>query len=228
MAELIACPDCKKHLQVPEDLLGKTVQCPECKHTFTAALPGAPESVTQTVPSKPAGPAEWDKKISSATGKRRKGNDENDTREDGDGYSVEKRDEDDDDDDRDHDDDEPRRRRRRRRSSSGGYYAPHRGGLILAFGIIALVGHAVVPLAPFIFGILAWVMGNADMAEIQAGRMDPEGEGMTQAGRIMGMIATIIGLIGLVAGCGLGACWFLAVMGMIGAGAAANQGQRRR
>ena len=38
MSQLIACPDCQKQLQVPDDLIGKTVQCPECKHTFAAAL----------------------------------------------------------------------------------------------------------------------------------------------------------------------------------------------
>ena len=39
MAQVIQCPDCDKQLQVPEDLLGKDVQCPACKHTFVAAVP---------------------------------------------------------------------------------------------------------------------------------------------------------------------------------------------
>lgn len=38
MAHLIACPECTKELQVPDDLLGTTVQCPECKHTFSAQV----------------------------------------------------------------------------------------------------------------------------------------------------------------------------------------------
>ena len=38
MAQLVACPECQKHLQVPDELLGKRVQCPECKHTFTATV----------------------------------------------------------------------------------------------------------------------------------------------------------------------------------------------
>ena len=44
MAQLIKCPECQKSLQVPEDLLGTTVQCPECKITFTASTTtsGAP------------------------------------------------------------------------------------------------------------------------------------------------------------------------------------------
>jgi len=70
---------------------------------------------------------------------------------------------------------------------------PHRGVLILVFGILSFV------LSCFIFGILAWVWGNADLAEMAAGRMDPEGRGLTQAGRILGMINVILvmALVGL-------------------------------
>jgi hypothetical protein len=41
------------------------------------------------------------------------------------------------------------------------------------------------------FSIAAWVMGHADMKEINAGRMDPEGRGLTQAGMIIGIIGTV-------------------------------------
>jgi hypothetical protein len=85
------------------------------------------------------------------------------------------------DDDDDYDDDRPRRRRRRRD------YAPHRGTMILVFGILSVVG-----VVWFVFGPMAWIMGNTDMQEIRAGRMDPEGEGNTNAGRVCGMIGTIL------------------------------------
>jgi hypothetical protein len=39
-------------------------------------------------------------------------------------------------------------------------------------------------------------MGNADLKEMRAGRMDAEGEGVTNAGRICGMISTIFILVG--------------------------------
>ena len=65
--------------------------------------------------------------------------------------------------------------------------APHRGGTIIALGIVALV---LLPCSTIICGPLAWIMGNSDLAEIRAGRMDPSGEGMVQAGRILGMIST--------------------------------------
>lgn len=67
----------------------------------------------------------------------------------------------------------------------------HRGGMILAFGIVGLV-------CCIIFAILAWVMGSGDLKEMAAGRMDRTGEGMTKAGKIIGMIACILAIVGLV------------------------------
>ena len=70
---------------------------------------------------------------------------------------------------------------------------PHRGTLILILGILSLVICGLVGIAP-------WIMGNADLKEIDAGTMDPSGRGATNAGRICGMIATILTAIGLVVG----------------------------
>jgi hypothetical protein len=60
---------------------------------------------------------------------------------------------------------------------------PHRGVIILVFGILGFV------VCPF-FGIAAWVMGNTDLEEIDAGWMDPTGRDLTKAGRICGIVAT--------------------------------------
>lgn len=60
--------------------------------------------------------------------------------------------------------------------------------MILVFGIL---GFALCGL----FGIAAWVMGNADLKEMRAGRMDPSGEGLTSGGRICGMIATFLVIV---------------------------------
>lgn len=90
---------------------------------------------------------------------------------------------------------------------------PHRGTLILVFGILGLVTCQI-------FGIAAWIMGNNDLREMDAGLMDPEGRSNTSAGRICGMIATaLLGLALLVA---LG----IVALGLAGvaAGAAASQG----
>lgn len=69
------------------------------------------------------------------------------------------------------------------------YLQPHRGAAVLTLGILGLV-------ACLICGIIAWVMGNNDLREMRAGRMDRSGEGMTNAGRICGMIACILAMAG--------------------------------
>jgi hypothetical protein len=66
--------------------------------------------------------------------------------------------------------------------------APHHGVLILVFGILSW-------LVCFIFGIVAWIMANNDLRAMQEGRMDPTGEGMTKAGKIVGMISVILNLV---------------------------------
>lgn len=38
-------------------------------------------------------------------------------------------------------------------------------------------------------------LGRADIKEIDAGRMDPEGRGMTQAGMVLGIIGTLLPLV---------------------------------
>jgi hypothetical protein len=68
------------------------------------------------------------------------------------------------------------------------YSQPHRGGLILALGILGWALCAVF--APF-----AWGMGSGDVKAMRRGDMDPEGMGLTQAGMILGMIQTILLLI---------------------------------
>ncbi|HZZ80198.1 MAG TPA: hypothetical protein VFE62_16915, partial [Gemmataceae bacterium] len=52
MTQIIACPSCRRQLQVPENFLGQLVQCPDCQHQFTAAT-----DVSAIQDSKPAGPA---------------------------------------------------------------------------------------------------------------------------------------------------------------------------
>jgi hypothetical protein len=67
---------------------------------------------------------------------------------------------------------------------------PHRGAIVLVLGILGLV-------ICFICGIIAWVMGKQDLAEMDAGRMDPSGRSLTQAGKICGMISVILVCVGL-------------------------------
>jgi len=68
---------------------------------------------------------------------------------------------------------------------------PHRGSVILAFGILGLV-------VCQLFGIAAWVMANSDLEEMRRGYMDPSGRDLTNTGRILGMVATILTIASLI------------------------------
>ncbi|MHC4063100.1 MAG: DUF4190 domain-containing protein [Planctomycetota bacterium] len=67
---------------------------------------------------------------------------------------------------------------------------PHRGTAILVLGILG------IPVC-FICGIIAWVMANSDLRDMQAGQMDPSGMGMTKAGKICGIIGVILAIVTL-------------------------------
>jgi predicted Zn finger-like uncharacterized protein len=114
-----------------------------------------------------------------------------------------RRDEDEEEYDEDDQREEPlsRPRRRRRRDLQ-----PHRGPLILTLGILGLV--VCIILAPF-----AWIMGNHDLAEMRSGRMDREGEGQTNAGRICGIIGTV--LFGVVLGLNVCGCFVGIIMAIL-------------
>jgi hypothetical protein len=80
-----------------------------------------------------------------------------------------------------------------RTEDAGEPLRPHRGGAVLALGILGLA-------VCFICGIIAWVMGNEDLRAMREGRMDPSGESMTSAGRICGMISVFLAIAGIVIG----------------------------
>jgi hypothetical protein len=61
---------------------------------------------------------------------------------------------------------------------------PHRGAIILVFGILGLI------MCPA-FGIAAWFMGDGDLEKMKMGNMDSSGRDLTKAGRILGMIGSI-------------------------------------
>lgn len=66
--------------------------------------------------------------------------------------------------------------------------------MILTLGILGLILCPVC--APF-----AWFMGWQDLAAMGAGRMDPEGRGLTQAGMILGIVeVALYGFAALIVG----------------------------
>jgi serine/threonine protein kinase len=89
---------------------------------------------------------------------------------------------------RQREDEDDHRPRSSRRCRGRGDYAPHRGTLIFVLGILGLVPFMCFP---FVFGPIAWILGNNDLAAMRAGRMDPEGESKTTTGRMCGMIGVI-------------------------------------
>ncbi len=91
-------------------------------------------------------------------------------------------------------------------------YVPDRGGMILTLGIISLVGGFIACLPAFI-GPAAWMMGNHDLAEIKAGRMNPEGRSNTETGRVLGMVSTLLLAFSLAILCGIFALAFVVAVG---------------
>jgi hypothetical protein len=211
MSVLVDCPACTRKLRVPDELLGARVKCPTCGGLFDAArdsarssevpkglevsapsapaLPASDEPSPAAPPLEPAGeqaippiPAAQIKLTLDEQGPPRRASDRPAPplarRPRGPDY-----DEDDDD-----------------RPWEASRYGvprdcePHRGGLVLALGIISIVlGFtwflSVVGLA---LGIVAWVMGHRDLRKIEARAMDPQGRGMTQGGWICGIIGTAL------------------------------------
>jgi hypothetical protein len=90
--------------------------------------------------------------------------------------------------------DRKERRRPRRPRYQG---KPHRGALVLVLG--------------FVLPPLAWVMGNQDLAEMDAGRMDRSGLGLTRAGRVLGIIGSVVWILLLV--CGVSGFLFFLLIG---------------
>lgn len=71
------------------------------------------------------------------------------------------------------------------------YRSSGNGGVILALGILSIV---LVP----ILGPVAWVMGNRTLAAINSGYADSSQRSSVVAGRICGIIGTVILMLGIV------------------------------
>jgi predicted Zn finger-like uncharacterized protein len=181
MPEIVNCPQCERQLRVPEELIGKKVKCPTCGSTFAANIsalgqPGGASATTATREEPPRRQPDEDIRADDRPSRRaaRPDVDEEEERPSRRGN-----------------DDEPIRRR----------LEPHRGTLILVFGILSLVlGFLICALFFPGFGIPAWIMGNGDLRKMRAGQMDPEGESMTNIGRILGMVSTGLCVLGLICG----------------------------
>lgn len=75
--------------------------------------------------------------------------------------------------------------------------------LILVLGILSLVCCGLL-------GPVAWIMGNNALRDIDAGIGNPSDRGMVVAGRVLGIIATVLMILGILI---YGAIFLLAVLG---------------
>jgi len=124
MIHLIACPECDKSLQVPDQLVGKKVQCPQCTNTFIATLPADDEAPERRAAT-PA-PPDMERKLTAGGAAR----------------TTNRRDDDDDDDhdDRDRLDDEDDDRPSRRSISRRGGIRGDVPGKVTAISILTMIG----------------------------------------------------------------------------------------
>lgn len=76
-------------------------------------------------------------------------------------------------------------------SNSGAYPEASQATTVLVLGILGIVICGI--LAPF-----AWNMGNKELEAIDSGRRPPENRGTANAGRILGIIGTVLLGIGVV------------------------------
>ena len=161
------CKQCQSILRVPSEHAGKQAKCPKCE--FINMIP---MSTIAPVDSANAGgtgdaftqpPSDFSQPKSQTTD----GNPYQSTTTDGNPYQS---------------------------TTTGGapqYTEAHRGGWILALGIISIVGCncCMVP------GILAWILGAGDLSKIKAGRMDSSGESTTRVGMILGIVSTGLAIL---------------------------------
>jgi hypothetical protein len=206
MATEVECPSCHRSLSVPEEMFGTRVKCPDCGDIFEAgpaglraALPDAfqPETNGEVVVAAP--PPGTPFAVTPVAGAPRPGPaggaadmrpcpfcaEPISTNSFRCPFCSE---------DMAEEDDRPWERpygARVRRDS-----LPHRGTMILVFGILSFVLPYVVGMA---FGLAAWIMGHIDLRRMKAGEMDPEGTSLTKAGWICGIIGTLFqGMLTLV------------------------------
>lgn len=66
---------------------------------------------------------------------------------------------------------------------------PHRGVLLLTLSIVSWFFFC------FLFSIPVWIIAANDLNQMSLGNMDPEGEGMTKAARIISIIHVVISLL---------------------------------
>ena len=74
------------------------------------------------------------------------------------------------------------------------FVLPHRGTLVFTLAMLGMI--TWIP----ILGIMAWLLGSSDLAQIDAGRRDPSGRTLTTWGRTVGAVASIAWVLAVLVG----------------------------
>jgi hypothetical protein len=77
---------------------------------------------------------------------------------------------------------------------------PHRGGTVLAFGIISLLLSWTM-IVGIKFGIITLVLAYIDLRAMDRGEMNPAGRGTTRAGQMCAIIAVCLSTLMLLGVC---------------------------
>lgn len=86
---------------------------------------------------------------------------------------------------------------------------------ILILGIVGLVAFQLL-------GIVAWVMGNNTLKAMDAGQMESHDRNLAEIGRILGIICTVLIILGAL----VGVFMMLMVFGVFGAAAVSGAAGR--
>ncbi len=199
--EIRPCPKCQSRLSVLAGDVGVEVECPNCHTIYKAMRVGAPPPPPVEKPRAGGRLVERgsdrdntdDDRQSRRSSRERDRDDEDDRRP----RRSSRRDDDEDDDRRD------RRRSRRRRYEDeyDRHLLPHRGGMILTFGIVGLV--FCWTFIALVFSALAWVFAVQDLRAMDAGRMDDSGRSSTNTGKILGIVSLALFAAAVVLRCGV-------------------------
>jgi hypothetical protein len=194
MPQQISCPSCARTLNVPDELIGRTVRCPGCKTTFTA----------QAEP--PSAPVETEQPPAAGRSSRRAAADEPPRRR------------------ADDEDDGPRSRGAPHKgglllglgitsvvlavlslltggcSSGGGTFCAACCPWIVLVAWMPLVVAMLMALVGAILGLIASLLGQRDLGRMNRGEMDSSGRGSTKASMICGIVGTVIGVLDMLCG----------------------------
>lgn len=178
MPAVLQCPSCESKLRVPDDLAGKKVKCPKCNTAFSAEVDGASSATAAPAPTAP------DREEAPPTGSCEPGpSSEAAPAPAGPAPQPPAPAEEDE--------------RPWERPLTPGFRRdgePHRGVMILVFGILSVCFAMTFWLSIIgaVLGGIAIYLGHHDLERMKSHLVDPQGRDLTRAGWILAIIGTVL------------------------------------